>query len=314
MTTSKLHRLLRKRITVKKRRPAPDGTPRDLGVSLMQVVVAMALISILGVITIPRVTQLIGEGEETVLKANIQDAAEAAYNVMSQTPHLNDETSTPTGALQNDTLADLSAAAPFEWVNGVDTSGSPGEPWQLTVDDTPETVRVQFIRNATAAAQGDGHTSPAVPWIDSNRAMRIQMGDTEGRWACALIVWGPEVERSHYGGTAADSVKDEAASLDNAEMQGIWYHAGLETSVGGASSNKNCDPALDAATPSISSATDAGYVDTANEWAMGGTPGSCSGGSAPASTTESACTSGGGTWTAPTSGVSLARNVPDFDT
>ena len=99
MTTSKLHRLLRKRITVKKRRPAPDGTPRDLGVSLMQVVVAMALISILGVITIPRVTNLIGEGEETVIKANIQDAAEAAYNVMSQTPHLND---TSSGEIQTD--------------------------------------------------------------------------------------------------------------------------------------------------------------------------------------------------------------------
>ena len=141
--------------------------------------------------------------------------------------------------------------APYDWKN---------DQWAFTGDDSDETIRVQFIEhadggiNTATGLRGAGHTHtatadaeapPAVDWISGDwRAVRLHARNSDGRWACALIVVQAEADgvqagtTSRYnantipsGGiqtttTAGSEAARNNSRLMNAWMSGIWYDSG----------------------------------------------------------------------------------------
>ena len=75
-TDNTLRRLLRKRLTLKRRRPAADGTPRDFGVGVTGVVVTIVILGILAAIGGPPLWRLITDAREH--KLNSQPARSCA--------------------------------------------------------------------------------------------------------------------------------------------------------------------------------------------------------------------------------------------
>lgn len=242
--TSKLHRLLRKRIVVKKRRPAEDGSPRDVGVGLTGVIVSIVILGILAAIGGPPLFSLIFDAREHKLENNVREAAQIVQQRLTLEPEWMTVTSGTRQGIQNATDGLPTDAlsltfvedAPYTWAN---------DQWAFTGTDTDETIRVQFLDKETKAniAAASAAVPPKVDWIGNDwKAVRLHARNSDGRWACALIVVQAQVDGAEAGDAAryagskptamvasasiSDADKRANARLAKAWISGIWYDSG----------------------------------------------------------------------------------------
>ena len=208
---------------LRRNRGPQDNTPdrNDGGFSFAQVIVTMVIVGILGGAIGFTAFQFIGQSRETVLAANIRTAAEAVQNTLALNPDLRDGVDTTTGEVSEGFKGALSNAAGFDWKSGVGTE------WTLDSGDGVETVHVQMILQERAAITGppaipaidireaSATEAPAVDWlVDQGDAVRLQIRNDDGAWACALVVLRPDWA-------------DTASSLEvEGNLRGIWFDAG----------------------------------------------------------------------------------------
>ena len=240
-TESKFRHLLRKRIVVKKRRPAEDGTPRDYGVGLTGVIVSIVILGILAAVGGPPLFSLIFDAREHKLENNVREAAQIVHQRLTLEPEWMDgnkgaqaTTGRPTATLGITLVED----APYTWANNA---------WEFQSGDDDETIRVEFINQDTLAnvADADANVPPTVDWIASDwRAVRLHARNSDGRWACALIVVqanvngtqagtvgryaGPSIPTQMTAATGSPTAEQlrTNARLANAWISGIWYDSG----------------------------------------------------------------------------------------
>ena len=232
-------------------RPPRDSRDRnDQGFSFAQVIVTMVIVGILGGIGTFAAFQYIGQSRETVLSANVQTAAAAVQNTLALDPGLKSPsgyTMTATGAPPSELISALSSASSgFTWSPPDSTSGN--YRWDFEGADGQDVVRIQMIRKASPHDDDDGcagacssgltptdpngaadNTTPAtvvapkVRWLVADGdAVRIQIKNDDGAWACALIVLRPDWNTGMIDGTVTAPVAAEAEG----NLRGIWYDAG----------------------------------------------------------------------------------------
>ena len=223
--------------------PRPPRDHNDEGFSLAQVLVTMILIGILSVTVGITAFELLGQGRETVLRSNITTAAQAVETTLALNPAAlgaqadvtgNAATGEPTEAL----IDALTQIAALEWAPVTPAAQVDGSAdvraWELPADAGVDRVSVQMINagaNNSANSQavpdttGNGAwvpTAPVVPWLNNpGGAIRIQIRNAEGDWACALIVMRPNGDPGPRG-----------------QIRGIWYDAGRDIEGG----LHNCSP------------------------------------------------------------------------
>ena len=286
----------------------------DLGFSFVQLIVTMVISGILlGTVGFAAFSY-IGQARDTVLESNIRTAAEAVQNTLALNPSLRpfDNTATSTanpdsGAPSPELISELSNAAGFTWTPATATATDPG--WLLAATDTDEIVHIQMIRKyttapalgatATAAAGGGSAAdeSPEVRWLVGQRdAVRIQIRNEEGSWACALIVLRPD-----WNSTMAGTGTPQAADIATVEgnLRGIWYDAG---------SNIPTDNGLHHCSPVIDDSDDVSGANYGNTDAQDQF----------AADANDALPEDGSEWAIPADGTTVPartflRSVPDFD-
>ena len=247
-TESTLQRLVRKALTPKRRRPRADGTPRDSGVGVTGVVVTIVILGILAAVGGPPLFAIIFDAREFKLENNVQEAAQVLQQRLTLNPERMNNV-TAAGAPDATLITDLVEDAPYTWE---------GTSWDFVDADNDETIRVQFLEEASPAHAASTTDPPDVDWIGSNwRAVRLHAKNSDGRWACALIVVQAEVtgdiasletrypnvgtptgrttaaaNRVTMGanagavGALSDDVKRTNSRLLNAWVSGIWYDSG----------------------------------------------------------------------------------------
>ncbi len=256
-TESKLQRLFRNRFESQRKRLDKDetsagkgsGQRNDSGVGVTGVVVTIVILAILAAVGGPPLFSLIFDAREFKLENNVQEAAQVLQQRLTLAPdRMNDGVVTATGANHggpNQTLiTDLVEDAPYTWEDN----------WTFSGTDNDETIRVQFLQEGSLAeASGAGPTAgvwptalpPTVDWLGSNwRAVRLHARNSDGRWACALIVVQAEADATavQTPGRFADPAAAVANGIDqtaptaeeqqnntrlmNAWMNGIWYDSG----------------------------------------------------------------------------------------
>ena len=210
----------------------------DDGFSFVQMIVTMVIGGILLTTVGFAAFQYIQTARETVLESNIRTAAEAVQNTLALNPNLR-TTGNPAvaaleapGAASAALLSELTNAAGFAWTTtDTATSGNTGG-WVFADTDTPNIVHIQMIEKAanaaatSAAVAGAGSVVPAAPkvrWlVDDRDAVRLQIRNEDGSWACALIVLRPDWNTTMAGGAPNEA---EQAIVEG-NLRGIWYDAG----------------------------------------------------------------------------------------
>ena len=280
-TENTLQRLLRKRITLKRRRPAADGTPRDFGVGVTGVVVTIVILGILAAIGGPPLWRLITDAREHKLNSNLQEAAQVMRDRLTLEPEWMGTdgvaakaaaAAVAAGEGQPETalLTALVEDLPFTW----------SDIWELDPgNDNDETIRVQFVANASAAHEAGSTIPPEVDWLLADwRAVRLQSANSDGAWACALIVLRPNVGQAkvlaaNVVGTLTGVTPNTADGkrVMDAWLGGIWYDSGEAYASAGASED-HCSPVgLTGASPGTAAAW---LPASANTWTIDpdGTP------------------------------------------
>lgn len=235
---------------------APDRN--DEGFSIAQVLVAMVLIGILTVAVGLTAFELIGQGRETVLRANITTAAQAVETTLALDP-------AALGAANADGVPDdrlisaLGRIAALEWETN----------WALDDADREDTVRIQTLTagatRTTAAREptfdgdnngtADDPLAPVVPWLTANGgAVRLQIRNGDGAWMCALVVMRPR-------GVDAD---EATRTREVGRLRGIWYDSGATIEADGLHS---CSPVAGtvSAPPTAAGTWARGEVDLNND-------------------------------------------------
>ena len=201
-------------------------TRNDEGFSFAQVIVTMVIVGILGGAIGFTAFQFIGQSRETVLAANIRTAADAVQNTLALNPDLKTATGT-TGVPGAGLLSELGNVAGFTW---------DGSAFPFAAGDGIETVRIQMIEKGTATAPIVAANAPSVSWlVEDFDAVRIQIRNEDGAWACALIVLRPDW---------ATGTADEQAQAEG-NLRGIWYDAGanIPTAAAEIGGRHHCSPA-----------------------------------------------------------------------
>ena len=266
-TESKFRQLLRKRITLKRRPSAEDGTPRDIGFSMIQLVVAMVIVGVLTAIAGPPLWDQVFGARERALKSNVQSAAEVIQTTLTSSPDLVDGLDATTGAPATAASEAFTAGLPVNWLS---------DQWDFKGTDSQDDMRVQFIlKNATVDApvdQATGTEAPEVPWLArSGGAVRVHARNSDGAWACALVVLQPSIPAAGNGFTPATARPTTAvsttttpvtASAGTANIRGVWYDSG--TAVGSDDGLNNCSPVAVAA--AIAGSDEAPLPVSATEW------------------------------------------------
>lgn len=212
----------------------------DLGFSFVQLIVTMIISGILlGGIGFT-VFSFINTARDTVLSANIATAANAVQTTLALNPTLRTPADATTGEPSANFISALTANAPFSWTGG---------DWTLANTDEPTLIRIQMILiaddGATATTkiadveQAADAVAPKVRWvIGDGDAVRIQSRNTDGSWACALIVLRPDWDAAR----AAGSPGDDAIATAEANLRGIWYDGGSSYDNNAALSEQHCSP------------------------------------------------------------------------
>ena len=216
----------------------------DYGFSFVQMIVTMVIGGILLTTVGFAAFQYIQTARETVLESNIRTAAEAVQNTLALNPNLRttgnpaNTTLEAPGAASSALLSELANAAGFAWTTTDTATSDNTDGWLFADTDTPDVVHIQMIQKAVAATgvtpaqatkeavAGGGADVPAAPkvrWlVDDRDAVRLQIRNEDGSWACALIVLRPDWNTTMAGGTPdeADQAKAEG------DLRGIWFDAG----------------------------------------------------------------------------------------
>ncbi len=237
-TESTLQRLVRKALTKRQHRNA-DGTPRDLGVGVTGVVVTIVILGILAAIGGPTLWRLITDAREFSVNSTITQAAEVVQNRLTLSPELMTDAKPggafdpPAADLENALLEDYD----LNWVIISDGATAANQDFGFkTATGDDQTVRVQFFTKATTETIATNTTAPAFDWLlDTGKAVRIQAQNTDGAWACALIVMRPDIDQANIvkasfvgeipTGLAADA--NSKVKLD-VWTSGIWFDKGDE--------------------------------------------------------------------------------------
>ena len=199
-------------------RDPQDAQRNDEGFSFAQVIVTMVIVGILGGAIGFTAFQFIGQSRETVLAANIRTAADAVQNTLALNPDLKAAAAT-TGVPDPSLLSELGNAAGFTWN---------GSAFPFAATDGVETVRIQMIEKGAATGVPNDTDAPKVGWlVASQDAVRLQIRNDDGAWACALIVLRPNWTAALAGSGATTGPDDEAGAEGN--LRGIWYDAGSNT-------------------------------------------------------------------------------------
>ena len=267
-TESTLRRLFRKRITLKRRRPAADGTPRDFGVGVTGVVVTIVILGILAAIGGPPLWRLITDAREHKLNSNLQSAAQVLRDRLTLEPERMTDDVTA-GVPDSDLLTVLVEDLPFTWEDS----------WDLTTASDDETIHVQFLDDVATSAVAPPTTAglaPKVDWLLSvHRAVRVQSQNSDGAWACALIVMRADTAQaeaakpSRYSKAGAPSGltvnTEEAKRTTDAWVGGIWYDGGDSPTAN--DGLENCSPVWDDTTAANNDT--ANLPAGANDWDIG---------------------------------------------
>ena len=311
---------------------SPHSTQRnDDGFSFIQMIVTMVIGGILLTTVGFAAFNYIQTARETVLESNIRTAAEAVQNTLALTPSLRTadagadaaateailEAGVPSAAL----ISALSNSAGFTWTPVKSVAGAE-DGWvfpELGADIGPEVVRIQMINQDDAFGNSEpaarGGTSPALPeapvvrWLVADRdAVRIQVRNEDGSWACALIVLRPD-----WNSTMAGSGTPTDTQILTAEgnLRGIWYDAGSNIPTGNDGIH-HCSPTSVAASA---------YAGTAviQTLAAPASFGNGAAGDAIANATHDPLPVSGSVWNIPGDGTTeipnrlLRRSVPDFE-
>lgn len=273
---SKLGRFLHKRFTLKRRRSGSGSDRNNKGIGPTGVVVTIVILAILAGIGGPALWGLITGAREFAVNSTVQQAAETVRNRLTLEPELMDAATTT--ELENALLEEYD----LDWVIGDPFSFARG-----TGNET--TMHLQFLTKGGAAIPTPS-SAPVVPWLLSdNRAVRIQAQNSDGAWACALIVMRPNVDAGehddaeHYvRGTGYGVPTNTSDTKTNVWLGGIWYDSGEEPLETTAPFGLHaCSPVYQDAASSY----DYTLPKSTTEWDLGDpAPGSApSGGTAPAS-------------------------------
>ncbi len=270
---SKLGRSLPKWITLKRRRSAEDGTSRNnKGIGPTGVVVTIVILAILAGIGGPPLWRLIRDAREHAVNTTLQEAAQVVQNRLTLQPELAD--STKLQELENALIEDFDV----DW--NIDGHGGATYAFSSTVGDE-RSIHVQFIKEGTSAVAASG-TAPTVDWLlADDKGVRIQAQNSDGAWACALIVLRPNVDadeaidndRFIQVTQPAGSDKDNARVKINAWLGGIWYDS--EETPLDSNGLHACSPALTIG--SSGTTVGAALPTSASEWPVGN-PGSAGSG------------------------------------
>ena len=299
---------------------SPNALQRnDYGFSFVQMIVTMVIGGILLTTVGFAAFQYIQTARETVLESNIRTAAEAVQNTLALNPNLR-TTGNPAdtalevpGAASPALLSELTNAAGFAWTTTGTATGDAG--WVFADTDTPNIVHIQMIQKAanvaatSAAVVGAAGVIPAAPkvrWlVDDRDAVRLQIRNEDGSWACALIVLRPDWNTTMAGGTPNEA----AQATVEGNLRGIWYDAGAN--IPDDNGLHHCSPTSNASHEfAAASGTYGGF----------GAPGAFGNDAAEdgvATDTHDPLPVNGATWnipgTAPVLSRTLLQSVPDFE-
>ena len=235
------------------------------GFSLLELVIAVAIIASLSVIGFAIYSGITDDAEDTALDANIATAAEQVQFLLSDDPTIFGTGST--GPQYNDFLAAISDRTDFEWAS---------DQYAFASTDQAGLIRVQALEaipgnialspTGNSPVRGDSTTSPRVRWlIDTSSAVRLHMRNDDGNWRCALVISKPSVAKlttsfaagayatgavglpaaTHGDGSAAISTPiidaESTAKLMAAQLRGVWYDGGSDIQNNGV---HNCLPTI----------------------------------------------------------------------
>ena len=238
-TESKLQRLFRKRFEPQRKRPveevdAPKGGasepswPKDAGIGPTGVVVTIVILAILASIGGPALWRLITDAREFSVNTTVQQAAEVVRNRLTLEPDLMNDQSASNTDLVNALLEDYDLNWELEAASDGLGFGFAAE----TGDET--TMKVQFLtKGGVPAGVLSGTVGPTTPWLlSSGRGIRIQAQNSDGAWACALIVMRPDSELGHIvdGNLVGTDIATAGLTADtngktklDVWLAGIWY-------------------------------------------------------------------------------------------
>ena len=142
--------------------------------------------------------------------------------------------------------------------------------------------------------------APVVRWlVDDRDAVRLQVQNEDGSWACALVVLRPDWNEDMAG---ADATRTEAVEAEvEGNLRGIWYDAGGNLKLQGL---HHCSP------------TTAAAIDVSGT-AYGNAAAKDTQGDAAGEKVKDPLPVSGAEWNIPKDGTvdarTLLRAVPDFD-
>ena len=299
-------------------------TPRrnDEGFSFVQMIVTMVIAGILLTSVGFAAFNYIQQARETVLESNIRTAAEAVRNTLALNPGLRQEDDADgktRGAASARLISELSNAAGFTWQTPKEATNVTGaeDGWLLQPGDTPDVVYIQMINKsagATAAARataaagatataGGAAVAPVVRWLVGDRdAVRLQVQNEDGSWACALVVLRPDWNEDMAGTTGGEGPEEQVQADVEGKLRGIWYDAGGNIKLQGL---HHCSP------------TTVTAIDVSDPTAYGNQNAKDTLGDAAGDKVKDPLPVSGAEWNIPADGTvdarTLLRAVPDFN-
>ena len=249
-------------------------TVRDSGVGVTGVVVTIVILGILAAIGGPPLWRLITDAREHKLNSNLQEAAQVMRDRLTLEPEWMGTRGVPAksasplgvadGKPETALLTALVEDLPFTWSSD----------WALTPgNDNDETIRVEFVADGASVLEATtGGAPPQTDWLLADwRAVRLQAANSDGAWACALIVLRPNVEQAKVVTTAivgtlpsnvTPNTPDGKRVMD-AWLGGIWYDSGAAYADIPASA-QHCSPV--GATAATSSGPGVWLPENAQTW------------------------------------------------
>ena len=140
-----------------------------------------------------------------------------------------------------------------EWELGTDRKGA----WPTSTSGDDTKVYLQFLSKegvtgtTTIPVAPTESDPPNFRWlVDNNSAARLIAQNSEGAWACALVIWRPSLPTdaivvTNFLGTSLPLTKDNVGKTKaEAWMSGIWYDANETADTSDEERESRCSPVL----------------------------------------------------------------------